>query len=95
MRFALYQTKIWNKVINDINLNDYKVKIIILDTESKNYLRKNRSFIDASNILKNNKSFTISDIKNWKGKINNINHVLKHEKVFYGKEIIIKSSIII
>lgn len=61
---ALYQTKFWNKVINDINLNDYKVKIIILDTESKNYLRKkNRSFIDASNILKNNKFFTISDIK--------------------------------
>lgn len=85
---ALYQTKFWNKVINDINLNDYKVKIIILDTESKNYLRKkNRSFIDASNILKNNKFFTISDIKKKlkEGKINNINHVLKHEKVFYGK----------
>ena len=85
---ALYQTKFWHKVITDLNIKNYKIKIVIFDTESKNYLKnKNSIFVDISNVTKNNKFSSISDIKKKlkEKKIKNINYILKHEKVFYGK----------
>ena len=85
---ALYQTKFWHKVITDLNIKNYEIKIVIFDTESKNYLKnKNSIFVDISNVTKNNKFSSISDIKKKlkEKKIKNINYILKHEKVFYGK----------
>ncbi len=86
---AIYQTKFWYHLIKLVKIKNYKIKLIIFDTESKKFLESKLfdNFINlAFNSKKNNlKSFSEIKKKINKENIKNINQILKHEKVFFGK----------
>ncbi len=86
---AIYQTKFWYYLIKLVEIKNYKIKLIIFDTESKKFLEKKLfdNFINVVSQPKKNNLNKLSDIKKKinKENIKNINKILKHEKVFFGK----------